>query len=178
MGKRFCELLGAWWPRLADVAVVVFVVLLLLCSCSTAKTAARVREKDSVAVKYRTVRKDSVVVRDSVRWVTRTAIRDSVVVRVDAATGKVVGRDSWHWRDTDNDKERFADVRKTMNNSDSLTYTATLRKDSVVTPLRQGKVSEGRKSGFVWFLWGMGCGMLMSVMWKYRKQLIRILKVI
>lgn len=175
--KGFYKFVQTWWPWLMDVALVVLVVL-LLCSCSTAKTVARVTVKDSVEVRYRTVQRDSVVVRDSVRWVTRTAIRDSVVVRVDAGTGDVIGKDSWHWRDTDNDKERFADVRKTMNNSDSLTYTATLRKDSVVTPLKQEKASEGRKSGITWFLWGMGCGLLISAMWKYRKRIIRMLKII
>lgn len=166
-----------WWPWLMDLALVVLVVL-LLCSCSTAKTVARVSVRDSVEVRYRTVQRDSVVVRDSVRWVTRTAIRDSVVVRVDAATGNVIGRDSWHWRDTDNDRDHIADVRKTMNNSDSLSYTATLRRDSVVIPPKQEKASEGRKSGTTWFLWGMGCGLLMSLVWKYRKRIIGILKII
>lgn len=175
--KGAYKFVQTWWPWLMDVALVLLVAL-LLCSCSTTKTVARVAVRDSVEVRHLTVQRDSVVVRDSVRWVTRTAIRDSVVVRVDAATGDVIGKDSWHWRDTDNSRERVADVRKTMDNSDSLRYTGIFKRDSVVVPLKQGKVSEGRKSGFVWFLWGMGCGMLMSVMWKYRKRLIRILKII
>lgn len=165
------------WPWLMDVALVLLVVL-LLCSCSTTKTVARVAVRDSVEVRYRTVQRDSVVVRDSVRWVTRTALRDSVVVRVDAATGDVIGKDSWHWRDTDNDRDHFADVRKMVENSDSLRYTGILQRDSVVIPLKQEKASDGRKSGITWFLWGMGCGMLMSVMWKYRKRIIRMLKII
>ena len=175
MGKRFCELLGAWWPRLADVAVVVFVVLLLLCSCSTAKTAARVREMDSVAVKYQTVRKDSVVVRDSVRWVTRTAIRDSVVVRVDAATGEVVGRDSWHWRDTDNSRAHVSAVRESAEKGDSLVSEAVLRRDSMVVPLKTKNGSEGRKTGWKWFLWGIGCGIGVCAVWKWRRFVLRMI---
>ena len=174
MGKRFCELLGAWWPRLADVAVVVFVVL-LLCSCSTAKTAARVREMDSVSVKYRTVMRDSVVVRDSVRWVTRTAIRDSVVVRVDAATGTVVGRDSWHWRDTDNSRSQVSAVRESAEKGDSLTSTAVLRRDSVVVPMKGKNGSEGRKTGWKWFLWGIGCGIGVCAAWKWRRFVLRMI---
>ena len=175
MGKRFCELLGAWWPRLADVAVVVFVVLLLLCSCSTAKTAARVREMDSVMVRWKTVRKDSVVVRDSVRWVTRTAVRDSVVVRVDAATGEVVGRDSWHWRESDNDRSQVSAIKETAKNGDSLTSTAVLRRDSVVVPLKTKNGSEGRKTGWKWFLWGIGCGIGVCAVWKWRRFVLRMI---
>lgn len=173
MGKGFCELLRIWWPQLVDMAVVVFVVL-LLCSCSTAKTAAMVREKDSVAVKYQTVRKDSVVVRDSVRWMTRTAVRDSVVVRVDAATGAVVGKDTWHWRDTDNSRSQVSAVRKSAEKGDSLTSTAVLRRDSVVVPLRGKNGSEGRKSGWKWFLWGMCCGIGVCAAWKWRKFVLRM----
>lgn len=150
-------------------AIIILPLIVLICGCASHKVAVRSDVRDSVVIKRMTVLRDSVVVRDSVKWVTRTAIRDSVVVRVDAATGKVVGRDSWHWRDTDKSRYHIADVRKMVNNSDSLSYTATLHRDSVVVPLRQEKASKGQKSGFVWFLWGMGCGMLMSVMWKFRK---------
>lgn len=175
MEKRFYELLRAWWPQLVDMAVVVFVVLLLLCSCSTAKTAAKVSVKDSVSVKYQTVKKDSVVVRDSVRWVTRTAVRDSVVVRVDAATGAVVGKDTWHWRESDNDRSQVSAIKETAENGDSLTSTAVLRHDSVVVPLKGKNGSEGRKSGWKWFLWGIGCGIGVCAVWKWRKFVLRMI---
>ena len=150
------------------------IAVILLSGCSTARESVKVKEKDSVSVKYQTVRKDSVVVRDSVRWVTRTAIRDSVVVRVDAATGEVVGRDSWHWRESDNDRLQVSAVRESAEKGDSLTSTAVLRRDSVVVPLRGKNGSEGRKSGWKWFLWGMCCGIGVCAAWKWRKFVLRM----
>ena len=170
--KGVYKFVQEWWPWLMDVALVLLVVL---CSCSTTKTVARVTVRDSVEVRYRTVQRDSVVVRDSVRWVTRTAVRDSVVVRVDAATGKVVGRDSWHWRDTDNDRSHVSAVRESAEKGDSLTSTAVLRRDSVVVPMKGKNSSTGRKTGLYGFLWGMCCGIGVCAAWKWRKWLIRMI---
>ena len=155
--------------------LVMGLLVIVMSGCSAARGSVKVREKDSVSVKYQTVRKDSVVVRDSVRWVTRTAVRDSVVVRVDAATGEVVGRDSWHWRESDNDRSQVSAIKETAKNGESLTSTAVLRRDSVVVPLRGKNGSEGRKSGWKWFLWGMCCGIGVCAAWKWRKFVLRMI---
>ena len=142
--------------RKSVFGLVMGLLVIVMSGCSAARESVKVREKDSVSVKYRTV------------------TRDSVVVRVDAATGEVVGKDTWHWRDTDNDRSQVSAIKETAKNGDSLTSTAVLRRDSVVVPLRGKNGSEGQKSGWKWFLWGMCCGIGVCAAWKWRKFVLRM----
>lgn len=157
-------------------ALITFAIALLGgCSSSRGVTARSVT--DSVVMRYKTSTRDSVRIRDSVRWVTRTAIRDSVVLRVDAATGDVVGKDSWHWRDTDNNRDHFADVRKMVSGTESVAFKA-VRKDSVTVAPQAGNNGAEQKETHYWRTWwlGMLAGFALSFMWKYRKTLVSLAK--
>lgn len=153
-------------------------VSMMLFGCATAKQRPTERSamKDSVGYVYKTVVRDSVRMRDSVRWVIRTAIRDSVVVRVDARTGDVVGKDSWHWRDTDNSRDHFADVRKMVSGRDSVVFKA-VRKDSVTVVPQAGNSGAEQKETHYWRTFGIGvtAGLLIAFVWKYRKKIFHLL---
>ena len=126
------------WPWLLDIGIVVFVaaslVSLMGCRCTAAAYGTQRTTKDSTVVRYRTVTRDSVRTRDSVVVSYNVRTRDSVVLRVDASTGEVVGRDTWHWRDNEASREHFGDTQRTASKEDSLS-SASVRTDSIRVPV-------------------------------------------
>ncbi len=129
---RFYHKVGLWLMLLLLVAL----VLLELTSCrsTTAAYGTQRTIRDSVAVRYKTVIRDSLRVKDSTVVSFFTVQRDSVVLRVDAQTGKVVGRDAWHWRDNDASREHFGGVERATSKGDSLS-SVSVRTDSVRVPV-------------------------------------------
>lgn len=129
---RFYHKVGLWLMLLLLVAL----VLLELTSCrsTTAAYGTQRTIRDSVVVKYKTVLRDSLRIKDSTVVSFSTVQRDSVVLRVDASTGEVVGRDTWHWRDNEASREHFGDTQRTASKEDSLS-SASVRTDSIRVPV-------------------------------------------
>lgn len=128
-----------WWPvaiLFCSAALWAAMVVLLLTSCRSTTMAYGTQRttKDSTVVRYRTVTRDSVRTRDSVVVSYNVRTRDSVVLRVDASTGEVVGRDTWHWRDNEASREHFGDTQRTASKEDSLS-SASVRTDSIRVPV-------------------------------------------
>lgn len=129
---RFYHKVGLWLMLLLLVAL----VLLELTSCRSTTAACGTQRtiRDSVVVKYKTVLRDSLRIKDSTVVSFFTVQRDSVVLRVDAETGRVVGKDTWHWRDNEASREHFGDTQRTASKEDSLS-SASVRTDSIRVPV-------------------------------------------
>lgn len=124
-----------WWPWAMVICVAAMGSLALTgCRCTAAAYGTQRTTKDSVAVRYRTVMRDSVRIKDSTVVSYSLRQRDSVVLRVDAETGKVVGRDTWHWRDNEASREHFGSVERATSKGDSLS-SVSVRTDSVRVPV-------------------------------------------
>lgn len=124
-----------WWPWVIVLWVAAMGAALMTgCRCTAAAYGTQRTTKDSVAVRYRTVMRDSVRIKDSTVVSYSLRLRDSVVLRVDAQTGKVVGRDTWHWRDNDASREHFGGVERATSKGDSLS-SVSVRTDSVRVPV-------------------------------------------
>ena len=164
-----------WRTWLLNILVVVFFVAFIcaLISCKSSKVISDRETKDSVVYTYKTIYRDSLRVKDSTIFIYQTVRRDSVVLRVDKATGEILSTDSWHWKDTNRDRDHVSDVRSKTEKSDSV---ATKAKSSVVFQEKK----EPPKTPTTWnytraFLIGMGLGVLLSVTFKYRKKIFGLL---
>lgn len=160
--------------RLARVLVIGAVagaVAGLLAGCATGKQVREERvARDSVVVIYRTVLRDSVRLRDSVVVREKVKLRDSVVMRVDAMTGAVVGRDSWHWTETNNDKREVKEQEKRAFGTDSVASVATKRDERVVVT-EKGKEGGTAENTHYWrtLLMGMVTGIVvLAGVWRGR----------
>ena len=124
-----------WWPWVIVICVAAMGAALMTgCRCTAAAYGTQRTTKDSVAVRYRTVMRDSVRIKDSTVVSYSLRLRDSVVLKVDAQTGKVVGRDTWHWRDNEANWEHFGGVERATSKGDTLSPVST-RTDSVRVPV-------------------------------------------
>lgn len=124
-----------WWPVAMVICMAAMAVMLMTgCRCTAAAYGTQRTTKDSVAIRYRTVMRDSVRIKDSTVVSYSLRQRDSVVLRVDAQTGKVVGRDTWHWRDNEASREHFGSVERATSKGDSLSLVS-VRTDSVRVPV-------------------------------------------
>lgn len=169
-----------WWPWLMDLGLVVLIVLALsaLMGCRSTQVVSDTQHttRDSVAVRYKTVLRDSIRIKDSVRIVTKTKVRDSVVLRIDNNTGNIVSREAWHWQDTDNSRDHLTDVGKMVSKTDSV-GTERIKKDSaVIISKAKDKVAEVKKTHY-WKTWWLGvlCGISISLCWKYRKTIVNFI---
>lgn len=172
---RFYHKVGLWLMLLLLVAL----VLLELTSCrsTTAAYGTQRTIRDSVAVKYKTVIRDSLRVKDSTVVSFFTVQRDSIVLKVDKITGEVLSRDTWHWKDTDKDRSHITDVRNMAEKSDSAAFTASKSDKQVIRRVKQRKPSEAKKTRYWKTYWlGMLSGVLLSFGWKYRKTIVGLLK--
>lgn len=156
-----------------DICVVVFFVAFLfaLIGCKSSKVISERDVRDSVVYTYKTLYRDSLRMKDSTVLVYETVQRDSVVLMVDKNTGEVLSKDTWHWKDTNRDRDHIADVRKMVTRRDSLAY-AEVRSD-VRTSIRQKdfRPSKAEKTHY-WRTWWIGVvtGIALSFAWKYRKK--------
>lgn len=172
---RFYHKVGLWLMLLLLVAL----VLLELTSCrsTTAAYGTQRTIRDSVAVKYKTVIRDSLRVKDSTVVSFFTVQRDSIVLKVDKITGEVLSRDTWHWKDTDKDRSHITDVRNMAEKGDSAAFTASKSDKQVIRRVKQRKPSEAKKTRYWKTYWlGMLSGVLLSFGWKYRKTIVGLLK--
>lgn len=172
---RFYHKVGLWLMLLLLVAL----VLLELTSCrsTTAAYGTQRTIRDSVAVKYKTVIRDSLRVKDSTVVSFFTVQRDSIVLKVDKTTGEVLSRDAWHWKDTDKDRSHITDVRNMTEKGDSVAFTASKSDKRIIRRVKQKKPSEAKKTRYWKTYWlGMLSGVLLSFGWKYRKTIAGLLK--
>ena len=174
----FYRFVQVTWPWLLDIGVVVFFVALVcsLLSCRSSKVISDRDVRDSVAYTYKTLYRDSLRVKDSTVLVYETVQRDSVVLKVDKATGEVLSTDTWHWKDTNRDRDHVSDVRSKAERSDSVASVAVKSDKRTVVPKGVAKTPETKKTHYWKTYWlGMLTGVLVMLLWKYRKILIKLL---
>ena len=156
-----------WWPWLFDILLVVFFIAFIcaLISCRSSKVVSDRETKDSVVYTYKTIYRDSLRVKDSTVLVYETIQRDSVVLRVDKATGEVLSTDTWHWKDTNRDRDHVSETKNKTEKSDSV---ATKEKSSWLFKERK----KPPETPTMWnytrtFFIGMCLGVLLSVAFRY-----------
>jgi hypothetical protein len=168
-----------WWPWLLDILLVVFFVAFLcaLIGCKSSKVISDRDVRDSVVYTYKTLYRDSLRVKDSTVLVYETVQRDSIVLKVDKATGEVLSKDTWHWKDTSKDRDHVSETRNKSEKSDSAgSVTVKSDKRTVVTK-DSPKPLDVKKTHYWKTYWlGMLTGVLIMLLWKYRKILIKLLK--
>lgn len=154
----------------AVVWLIFGVFFLLMTSCSSSRKVTSDREtKDSVVYIYKTHYKDSLRVKDSIILVYETVQRDSVVLRVDKATGEVLSTDSWHWKNTNRDRDHVSDVKNKTEKNDS---AAVKDKGRVVVTKTEKTANLPTKTHYTQtFLIGTCLGVLLSVAFRYRKKI-------
>lgn len=186
MMNRFYRNVAPW---LMLILLIAFVVLLLT-SCRSSQVVSDTQHttRDSVAIKYKTVLRDSIRIKDSVRIVTKTKVRDSVVLRIDNNTGNIVSREAWHWQDTDNNRDHVASIGRMVSKADSVAREH-VKADSVATTKvmnkKAAKTNETKKNDSKpWkrllrsYVAGLLTGGILCLMWKYRRKILQILKLI
>lgn len=164
-----------WWPWLLDILVVVFFVAFLcaLIGCKSSKLVSDRETRDSVVYTYKTIYRDSLRVKDSTVFIYETVQRDSVVLRVDKETGEVLSTDSWHWKNTNKNRDHVSEVKNKTEKSDSV---GTKAKSSVVVSKKEIPTKLAKKTHYVrTFFIGMGLGVLLSVAFRYRKKIFGLL---
>ena len=99
--------------------------------------------------------------------------RDSVVLRVDSHTGNVVGKDTWHWRDTNKDRDHVTDAGRMVSKADSVASERVKTDSANIAKTVREKPTEVKKTHY-WKTWWFGvlCGISISLCWKYRKTII------
>ena len=160
------------------VLLILGAIVWLMTSCSSSRKVASDREtKDSMVYIYKTHYRDSLRVKDSTVLVYGTVLRDSVVLRVDKATGEVISTDTWHWRDTNRNKDHVSDVRNKTEKSDSTASVVVKSDKREVIAKDSTKPLDVKKTHYWKIYWlGMLTGILVMLLWKYRKTLINLLK--
>lgn len=168
-----------YWFRDFMVVVILGIIVWPFCGCTSPRKMTEESIRDSVVYIYKTVWRDSLRVKDSVRIEVKTKIRDSIVLKIDNATGKVISRESYHSADTNTDKNHVADVKQTADKTGSVNYTASKSQNSAVSQCSKNNVVEVRETHY-WRTWwaGMSAGILLSILWKYRKKIFGIFEVI
>lgn len=154
-----------------------FLMLWLMGGCKSSKVVSDRETKDSVVYTYKTLYRDSLRVKDSTVLVYETVQRDSVVLRVDKATGEVLSTDTWHWKDTNRDRDHVSDVKSKTEKSDSVASVVAKSDKRTVAPKDSMKPSNTKETHYWKTYWlGMLTGVIVMLLWKYRKTLIKLLK--
>ena len=168
-----------WWPWLIDILLVVFFAAFLcaLISCKSLKVVSDRETRDSVVYIYKTHYWDSLRVKDSTVLIYKTVQRDSVVLRVDKATGEVLSTDTWHWKDTNRDRDHTSEVKNKTEESDSVASVVAKSDKRTVAPKDSTKPSDVKKTHYWKTYWlGILTGVFIMLLWKYRKMLIKLLR--
>lgn len=156
------------------LAILSFLLMLLLMGgCKSSKVVSDRETKDSVVYIYKTHYRDSLRVKDSTVLVYETIQRDSVVLRVDKATGEVLSTDTWHWKDTNKDRDHVSEVKNKTEKSDSV---GTKAKSSMVVSKKEKPPNLAIKThyGRTFFI-GVAVGIGLSLLFKYRKKIFGLL---
>ena len=99
--------------------------------------------------------------------------RDSVVLRGDKETGEVLSTDTWHWKDTNKNRDHVSETRNKTEKSDS---TALKSKSSVVVSKMEKTANLPKKTHYArTFTVGVVVGMLLTMMFRYRKKILGLL---
>ncbi len=156
-------------------AILVFLLMLLLMDgCKSSKVISDRDVRDSVVYTYKTLYRDSLRVKDSTVLVYETVQRDSIVLKVDKATGEVLSKDTWHWKDTSKDRDHVSDVRKTAEKSDS---AALESKGSIVDRKVEKDAKLPTETHYTGtFLIGVCLGVLLSVAVRCRKKIFGLFR--
>lgn len=184
--NRFYRKVAPW---LMLILLIAFVVLeLTSCRSTTEVIDTQHTTRDSVEIKYKTVLRDSIRIKDSVRIVTKTKVRDSVVLKIDKNTGDVVSREAWHWQDTDNSRDHLTDVGRMTNKADSVAREHVKTDSATINKVLNKKAAETNKTkkhdGKPWkrllrsYVAGLLTGGVLCLLWKYRRKILQILKLI
>lgn len=146
------------------------VFFLLMTSCSSSRKVVSDREtRDSVVYIYKTHYKDSLRVKDSTILIYETVQRDSVVLRVDKATGEVLSTDSWHWKDTNRDRDHVSETSNKTEKSDSV---ALKDKGRVVITKTEKTANLPTKTHYIrTFAVGVLVGIVLSLLYRYRRKI-------
>ena len=152
------------------VLLILGAVVWLMTSCSSSRKVVSDREtRDSVAYIYKTHYRDSLRVKDSTVLIYETVQRDSVVLRVDKATGEVLSADSWHWKDTNRDKDHVNETKKMAEKSDS---AAVKDKGRVVVTKIEKPANLPTKTHYIrTFSVGVFVGIVLSLLYRYRRKI-------
>ena len=156
------------------LAILAFLLMLwLMGGCKSSKVVSDRETKDSVVYIYKTHYRDSLRVKDSTVLIYETVQRDSVVLRVDKATGEVLSTASWHWKDTNKNRDHTSEVKNKTEKSDSV---GTKAKSSVVVSKKEIPTNLTTKThyGRTFFI-GMCLGVVISVAFRYRKKIFGLL---
>ena len=154
-----------------------FLTLWLMSGCKSSKVVSDRETKDSVIYTYKTLYRDSLRVKDSTVLIYETVQRDSVVLRVDKATGEVLSTDTWHWKDTSKDRDHTSEVKNKTEKSDSVASVVAKSDKRTVAPKDSTKPPDVKKTHYWKTYWlGMLTGVILMLLYKYRKMLIKLLK--
>lgn len=167
-----------WWPWLLNLGVVILIASAVasLLGCASSKQTER-STRDSVVYTYKTLYRDSLRIKDSTVISYSVVQRDSIVLKVDKITGEVLSKDTWHWKDTDKDRNHITDVRNIVEKSDSTAFTASKSDKQIIKRGKQKKSAEVKKTYYWKTYWlGMLSGVLLSFGLKYRKTIVGLLK--
>lgn len=159
-----------WWPWLLDILLVVFFVAFLfaLIGCASGRSVSERAVMDSVVYTYKTLYRDSLRVKDSTVIVYETVQRDSVVLRVDKETGEVLSKDTWHWKDTNRDRDHVSEVR---NKSEKIDSADLKTKGNVIVSKMETVANLPTKTHYArTFAVGVAVGMLLALAFRYRKR--------
>ena len=159
-------------------AILVFLLMLLLMGgCKSSKVVSDRETRDSVVYIYKTHYRDSLRVKDSTVLIYETVQRDSVVLRVDKATGEVLSTDTWHWKDTNKDRDHVSETKNKSEKSDSAASVVAKSDKRTVAPKDSTKPSDVKKTHY-WktYCLGMLTGVIVMLLWRYRKIFIKLLK--
>jgi uncharacterized protein YcfL len=160
-----------------DWFLILAFLLMLLCGCSSSRKVVSDREtKDSVVYTYKIIYQDSLRVKDSTILIYETVQRDSVVLRVDKATDEVLSTDTWHWKDTNKGRDHVSEVKNKTEKSDSV---GTKAKSSVVVSKKEIPINLAKKTHYGrTFVIGVAVGIGLSLLFRYRKILIKAIRLI
>ena len=164
-----------FWPLVIFAA---FIAAIMLGSCASKQPVTDARHvRDSVVCIYKTVTRDSVRMRDSLVISYSILQRDSTVKRVDAATGKVIGTDSWHWTVTDKIHERYADNTRFTAVADSVA-AARVKSDSsaIIRQAAKAPATAKKTHGWRWFLIGFIAGLMAVAVWERSGVIAKLLR--
>jgi len=154
-----------------------FLMLWLMISCKSLNVMSDRETKDSVVYTYKTLYRDSLRVKDSTVLVYETVQRDSVVLRVDKETGEVLSTDSWHWKDTNKDRDHVSETKSKTEKSDSTASVVAKSDKRTVVTKDSTKPSDVKKTHYWKTYWlGTLTGVIVMLLWKYKKTLIKLLK--
>lgn len=160
------------------LAILAFLLMLLLMgSCKSSKVVSGRETRDSVVYTYKTLYRDSLRVKDSTVIIYETVQRDSVVLRVDKETGEVLSTDTWHWKNTNRNKDHVSNVRNKTEKSDSVASVAAKSDKRTVAPKDSAKPTDVKKTHY-WktYCLGMLTGVFIMLLWRYKKTLFKLLK--